>query len=225
MASWTNWGTDKEASFSQFAGKRGKASYASDAKGGAVKVTDKATPGVRVGDRSCVEVDGAEVYGSKNEAGWFDAFRRIACPLAGGHYLLIDAFSAKKGRKALVVKGRWGGPSFDETKGGAVSGHAALDVDTYFHTDVEKELINTANRTDRPFDRDGLKRNSGKECRHVDASVRSSEQGGDMDDVLRLLPRCGLGYFRGTDGVGAVAGWARGGGSFVYVHPSQSSMS
>ena len=71
--------------------------------------------------RACVDLDGSEPYGSARDDGWLDAFHRYACPLPGGHFLVLDSMVAKApNRSELVLSGGpWGGVPFDE--GGAAS--------------------------------------------------------------------------------------------------------
>ena len=218
------WGTTKEQTFSQFSGVRGTVALMPKVKVTGLHVGDsKATEGTKgtnvtgTGDRPCVEVDGGAVYGANRAYGWLDAFRRYACPLAHGHYLVVDTFSTKANRSPLVLHGSYNGPSFDETKGGTRQAFTSLDIDSYFHTDVESGFVDAQSLADKPFDRSTLPAHKQKICAHVDvkAATSGTSTAGETD-VVHLRPRCGAGYFRQPDGVGSIAGWSLNGGSFAY---------
>ena len=200
------WGTKDEATFSQF----------NWAQGSIKKMED-----VKIFGRGCVDADGSVVYGSSRVDGWFDAFHRYVCALPGGNYLIVDAFSVKPSRQAFKSS------IFDETAGGGTAAYQALEVDSYFHTDVASRL---SDDDGEEIAFDPLTQTNGM-CSHVDAHVTSSggheaaeATGYAGNNVVRLEPKCGLGKTsdkfnhntpRPPDGVAAVAGWARRGGRFT----------
>ena len=187
------WGTKDELQFSQLNYAHGSTSRVAGLFG-----------------RDCVDVDAGPVYGSQRPGrdGWFDAFHRYACPLPGGHFLLLDAFSTMADRSPA----RFGydysipGPYFDEVRSDGTAGaNERLDVDSYFHTPTTSTLLDAATRAESAPDRPSF-------CAgHVDVDVT-----GPANSVVRLSSICGQGKNRNADGVGIIAGWGLRGGGFVH---------
>lgn len=182
----SGWGTKEEVTFSQFTGETGE-----------IGEVDAGVFG-----RSCIALDGARVYGSTRSSGWFDTMHRYACPLPGGHFLLIDSFSVKANRSPLKinkVKSTYDGPTFDETSmpGSSKSlsnAYQYLDVDSYFHSDVGVKENGAL------FDPE-TDSNHGH-CSHVDINVtwtshnNTSSKAPSGKDIVFLEPRCGMGRYK-----------------------------
>ena len=154
--------------------------------------------------RPCIDVDGSKVYGSTREDGFLDAFHRYVCPLPGGHFLIIDAFSTKKNRTALYLwGGSYGGVPFNEADEWPVNSSSQrqfLDIENYFHLDVET-IIDEDTGEETQFVASDY---AGDRCNHVMANTTTSahrqrliEEASDEPlkggDIVQLTPQCGIG--------------------------------
>ena len=212
-SSSTTWGTAGEVTFSQLPNQDGTVAWVEPAS---TQNDDGGWSGVLFG-RPCVDLDGGKVYGSDRSDGFFDFFHRYACPLPGGHFLMIDSLSAKANRSALRLwGGSYGGESFAEATDDQGRASQTLDVDSYFHTPAETTLDETTGE-ETTFSRASL--SSDSRCSHVEAvaatslAARRATSVPPPLDLVLLTPRCGLqssnrNSFRDTDGVATVAGYS-----------------
>ena len=210
--STANGASETEINFSQFnwiSGTMTVANVSRNEEGGERGGSDNGGEGGG-GSAGCVLLDGSDVYGAKRPDGWLDTMRRYACPLPTGTaaFVLIDVLQVKANRISLTLDGAGnGGPTYTEG-----SAHTALHLEEYFHTENAAELAQDASGNplaqELPFDSTANPRTS--RCGHVDLQSITNAS------AVLLQPRCGIGNWRGADGVGVIGGFAAAaGGHFV----------